>query len=169
MHSERKCHKTETLHLAFTHVFIRIHLHLTVPHSITFTCFHAFISLTLCSSSHRREHSHIFSSNFFRLLSHFSFFTPHLVYFPLSNNLLVHSLFLRIASIVRRFSLMIVSRKSIRNNHFRYMYSHSSFCNVRFTNTINRIDKVIVSSSPFRMRVCVFCVCVRACVWLPQF
>ena len=29
------------------------------------------------------------------------------------------------------------------------MYSHSSFCNVRFTNTINRIDKVIVSSSPF--------------------
>ena len=36
---------------------------------------------------------------------------------------------------------MIVSRKSIRNNHFRYMYSHSSFCNVRFTNTINRINK----------------------------
>ena len=35
--------------------------------------------------------------------------------------------------------------------HFRYMYSHSSFCNVRFTNTINRIDKVIVSSSPFHL------------------
>ena len=55
MHSERKCHKTETLHLAFTHLFIRIHLHLTVLHSITFTCFHAFISLTFCSSSHRQN------------------------------------------------------------------------------------------------------------------
>ena len=31
------------------------------------------------------------------------------------------------------------------------MYSHSSFCNVRFTNTINRINKVIVSSSPFHL------------------
>ena len=50
---------------------------------------------------------------------------------------------------------MIVSRKSIRNNHFRYMYSHSSFCNVRFTYTINRINKVIVSSSPFRIYILV--------------
>ena len=66
--------KTETLHLAFTHVFIRIHLHLTVPHSITFTCFHAFISLTFCSSSHRQN---TFTS--FLLISFV--FSPTLVFF----------------------------------------------------------------------------------------
>ena len=43
---------------------------------------------------------------------------------------------------------LIVSRKSIRNKHFRYMYSHSSFCNVRFTYTINRINKFLFSSPP---------------------
>ena len=47
-------------------------------------------------------------------------------------------------------------RKSIRSNHFRYMYSHSSFCNVRFTYTINRINKVVVSSSELLLLLLLF-------------
>ena len=55
------------------------------------------------------------------------------------------------ADITKWWMRIHVSKMVVPNNHFRYMYSHSSFCNVRFTYTINRINKVVVSSSPFRI------------------